>query len=297
MTSLLSLIRRYRELLIVSVLLAYPFVSFLTRGRRPRAPGWTDRLVLATTSPVEKGLTWMIDGTGSLWRGYLALRGVEQRNRALEADNLQLRGELVELAEAKAENARLLKLVGYSEKDPGPKIPARVVGVNPVATFLSVRIDRGELDGVHQGMPVVTPDGVVGQVVRTAQGYADVVLVEDPNSRIGVTVQRSRARATAVGAGGELPLKLDNSLRSEDLQDNDPVVTSGADGIFPPGLLVGHLVGVHKRLSGMFQFADIQPAVNPTHVEEVLVLNPPLTPPPDEVLAPPPMSVAEAPPK
>lgn len=297
MTSLLSLIRRYRELLVVSVLLIYPFVTLLTRARRPRSPGWTDRVVLAATSPVERGLSWLIDGTGALWHGYVALWGVAARNEALEADNARLRGELVELAEMKAESARLRRLVGYAEQDAGPRTVARVVGINPVATFLSVRIDRGERDGVIKGMPVATPDGVVGQVVRTAAGYADVVLIEDPNSRVGVRIQRTRARATAVGAGGELPLKLDSSLRSEDLQDNDQVVTSGADGIFPPGLLVGRLVEVRKRATGMFQQAEIAPAVNPSHIEEVLVLNPPLTAPPDEVLAPVPMPVVEAPPK
>lgn len=297
MTSLLSLIRRYRELIVVSALLIYPFVTFLTRARRPRSPGWTDRLVLATTSPLERGLTGLVDGTVSLWTGYVALRGVEARNRTLEADNARLRGELVAFSEVKAESGRLRKLVGYADKDDLPRVVARVVGVNPVATFLSVRIDRGEGDGVRKGMPVVTADGVVGQVVRTAGGYADVVLVEDPNSRIGVRIQRTRARATAVGAGGDQPLKLDSTLRSEDLQENDEVVTSGADGIFPPGLLVGRLLDVRKKVSGMFQQAEITPAVSPSHLEEVLVLSPPLTAPPDEVLAPVPTPMVEAPPK
>jgi rod shape-determining protein MreC len=297
LSSLLSLTRRYRELLVVSVLLAYPFVTFLTRARRPREPGWTDRVILATTSPLERGLTGLVEGTGSLWHGYVALRGVEARNRLLEADNAKLRGELVTLSELSAENARLHALVGYTPQAVTPRAVARVVGVNPVATFLSVRIDRGEAAGVHKGMPVVTPEGVVGQVVRTAAGYADVVLVEDPNSRIGVRIQRTRARAMAAGAGGELPLKLDSTLRREDLQENDQVITSGADGIFPPGLLVGRLFNVRKKVTGMFQQADIAPAVNPTHLEEVMVLDPPLTSPPDEVLAPPPMTVVEAPPK
>lgn len=297
MTSLLSLTRRYRELLVVSVLLAYPFVTFLTRARRPREPGWTDRLILATTSPLERGLTALVDGTASLWDGYVALRGVEARNRWLEGDNARLRAELLTLSEVKAENKRLKALVGYAGQGVTPRAVARVVGVNPVSTFLSVRIDRGEDDGVQKGMPVVTTQGVVGQVVRTAAGYADVVLVEDPNSRIGVRIQRTRARALAAGAGGELPLKLDSTLRREDLQENDRVITSGADGIFPPGLLVGRLHNVRKGVTGMFQQADITPAVNPTRLEEVMVLDPPLTSPPDEVLAPPPMTVVEAPPK
>jgi rod shape-determining protein MreC len=267
----LSLLKRYRQLLLVSGLLLYPLVAFLVTGRRGRDPNFIDRAVIAMTSPVQQALNWALDGVVGGVRGYADLRGVRQENDALRLENMQLRAAVQALGEARAENERLRQLLSYTEKVPGAEIPARVVGVNPVAKLLSVRISSGENQGVSQGMSVVTPDGIVGQVIRTTGGYADVALVTDPQSRVGIRVQRSRARGTAAGSGRG-PLKLENMLRTEDVEDGDLIITSGTDGVYPPGLVVGRVANLEKKEHGMFQAADILPAVDTTKLEEVLVV-------------------------
>jgi rod shape-determining protein MreC len=267
----LSLLKRYRQLLFVSGLLLYPLVAFLVSGRRGREPNFIDRAVISVTSPVQQGLNWVIDGVVGSVRGYVDLRGVRRENDALRMENLQLRAAVQALGEARTENERLRQLLAYTEKAPGSEIPARVVGVNPVAKLLSVRISGGEKQGVFQGMSVVTPDGIVGQVIRTTGGYADVALVTDPQSRVGVRVQRSRARGTAAGSGSG-PLKLENMLRTEDVENGDLIITSGTDGVYPPGLVVGRVANLEKKEHGMFQAADILPAVDTTKLEEVLVV-------------------------
>ncbi|RYZ33197.1 MAG: rod shape-determining protein MreC, partial [Myxococcaceae bacterium] len=135
-------------------------------------------------------------------------------------------------------------------------------------------ISSGEKDGVFRGMSVVTPDGIVGQVIRSTGGYADVALVTDPQSRVAVRVQRSRARGTAAGAGNG-PLNLENMLRTEDVENGDLIITAGTDGIYPPGLVVGRVTQLEKKEHGMFQGADIQPAVDTSRLEEVLVVGSP----------------------
>jgi len=147
-----------------------------------------------------------------------------------------------------------------------------VIAINPVSHPFSLRIDRGSDQGVRPGMAVITADGVVGQVIRVTGGYADVMTVKDPNSRTSVRVQRSRARATAAGIGGDKNLLLENLLRTEEVQDGDLIVTAGTDGVFPPGLSVGRATGVARKTIGMFQTAEVVPAVDMTRVEEVLVL-------------------------
>jgi rod shape-determining protein MreC len=270
----LSLLRRYRRFLIVSVLLLYPLVAFLVTGRRGRETNFVDRAVIAMTAPLQSGLNWIIDGVIGAVDHYVDLRDVQQENDALRLENMQLRAAVQALGEARAENARLKKLLAYAEKEAGPEIPARVVGVNPVAKLLSVRISSGERQGVYRGMSVVTPDGIVGQVIRTTGGYADVALVTDPQSRVGVRVQRSRARGTAAGAGSG-PLKLENMLRTEDVENGDLIITSGTDGVYPPGLVVGRVANLEKKEHGMFHLADILPAVDTTKLEEVLVVGSP----------------------
>lgn len=267
---MLSLLKRYRTPLTVGVLLLYPFGAFLTTGRRGRDPNFVDRAVIGLTAPLQRGLIAVIDGSKAAVFGYIDLREVRQENEQLRAENLQLRSAVQVLGETRAENERLRGLLAYAEAVPGPEIAARVIGVNPVAKLLSVRINRGESDGVYRGMSVVTPDGIVGQVVRTTGGWADVALVTDAQSRVGVRVQRSRARGTAAGQG-KGPLRLENMLRTEDIQEGDAIITSGTDGVYPPGLVVGKVTHLEKTEHGMFLGGDIEPAVDTTRLEEVLV--------------------------
>jgi rod shape-determining protein MreC len=269
---MVSLLKRYRELIIISGLLLYPFASFLAKGQAVREPNYLDRAVLYLSSPLQRGLIWAIDGTVSTWRGYVALRGVYSLNLGLKEESRRLRAENNELSEARAENERLKRMLAYTEANPGQHVFARVLGVNPVSTLLSLRIDRGEADGVRHGMPVVTPDGVVGQVQRATGNYSDVVLVTDQNSRIGIKVQRSRVRATAQGRGDDRSLRLENALRTDDFREGDQVLTSGTDGVFPPGLVVGTITTLQRQTYGMVQTAEIAPAVNMTKLEEVLVI-------------------------
>jgi rod shape-determining protein MreC len=270
----LSLLKRYRRPLIVGVLLLYPLLAFLLSGRKGRDPNPIDRAVLAVTSPVQQALTTGFEGSVAAVRNYLDLREVRQDNDALRLENLQLRAAVQALGEARMENERLRKLLGYAEAVAGPEVTARVVAVNPVAKLLSVRIASGENDGVYRGMSVVTPDGIVGQVIRATGGSADVALVTDPQSRVAVRVQRSRARGTAAGTGAG-PLRLENMLRTEDVEEGDLIITAGTDGIYPPGLVVGKVTNLEKKEHGMFQGADIVPAVDTSKLEEVLVVGSP----------------------
>ncbi|HEX8823588.1 MAG TPA: rod shape-determining protein MreC [Archangium sp.] len=271
---MLSLFKRYRTLLIVGVLLLYPFGAFLTTGRRGRDPNFVDRAVIGMTAPLQRGLIGLIDGIKAVVFGYIDLREVRRENEQLRTETLQLRAAVQALGETRAENERLRGLLGYAEAVKGPEVAARVIGVNPVSKLLSVRINRGESDGVYRGMSVVTPDGIIGQVVRTTGGWADVALVTDMQSRVGVRVQRSRARGTAAGSG-KGPLRLENMLRTEDIQEGDLIITSGTDGVYPPGLVVGKVSHLEKTEHGMFLGGDIVPAVDTTRLEEVLVVGSP----------------------
>jgi rod shape-determining protein MreC len=213
-----------------------------------------------------------IDGVTGAWERYVSLRRVERENVAMRQEIQGLREAVSGMQEARNENQRLRRLLNYPETQGAASIVARVVGINPDPNRLTVRIDRGEADGVTRNLPVVTADGVVGQVLRATNGSADVLLLADPNSRLGVRVQRTRARGGAAGTGDERLLRLDYLARGEDLEEGDPVVTSGTDGVYPPGLMVGHASQVQRQGAGMFLGAMLLPSVDFSRLEEVLVL-------------------------
>lgn len=271
---MLALLRRYRELILVAVLLLFPLAVFFAHAKRPAEHSRVDRLLLAVTAPLEKVVGAAVTGALEGWHGYLALRGAHERAGALARENRDLKLELQELQQQRAENERLRRLLSVSEAEPRRAyLGARVIGVRlaPAGQQL-VTIDKGADDGLARAMPVVVADGVVGRVHATAGRSADVLLAVDRNSSIAVRVERTRARANVRGLGRPDQCRLDYALRSEDVIEGDLLVTSGTDATFPPGLPVGRATRLQRAAHGLFQEGWVIPAVDPTRLEEVLVI-------------------------
>ena len=271
---MLSLLKRYREVVLVVVLAVVPLGVFLAHARHPSDRTTLDRFVLTVTSPVEKAIDWTVSGALSTWQRYVWLRGAHERAVALSRTVNELRAENTELSQLKAENERLERLLVFARSKPEHRaVGARIIGtrMDPKGLQL-VTIDRGSDDGVRRLMPVVTADGVLGRVHTLGASSADVLLLSDRNSSIAVRVERSRARANVRGQGAPGPCRLEYALRSEDLIEGDQLVTSGTDGVFPRGLPVGQVTRVKRGGFGLYQAADVLPAVDVNRAEEVAVL-------------------------
>jgi len=270
----LALVKRYRELILVAVLLLFPLAVFFANAKKPGERSRFDRAVLTVTAPIEKVVAVVVTGTLQAWDGYVALRGAHQRAIETARQNRDLTLERQALLAERAENDRLRKLLGLAEAEPHRAyVGARVIGVRLAAAGLQiVTIDRGADDGLARAMPVVVAEGVVGRI-HAAEGHsADVLLAVDRNSSIAARVERTRARANVRGLGRPDLARLDYALRSEDVIEGDLLVTSGTDGVFPPGLPVGRATRLQRASHGMFQEGWVVPTVDPTRIEEVLVI-------------------------
>jgi rod shape-determining protein MreC len=134
----------------------------------------------------------------------------------------------------------------------------------------NLTIDRGRADGAERLSAVVVTSGVVGRVAVLRRQSAVVQVLTDPASSIGGVVLRTRSHGLVEGvAGGRLRLKL--AVSEGALQPGDLVVTSGIGELFPKGLPLGRVLRVYGP-SGLFRTAELEPAVDLTSVEEVLVL-------------------------
>lgn len=271
---MLSLFKRYRELILVAALLLVPLAVFLAHAKRPAELNRLDRLVLFATGPVERLVSVVVVGTLEAWHGYVALRGSHERAARLERERERLQLELQEVQAERAENDRLRRLVGLAEAGPRRAyLGARVVGARLAPAGMQlVTIDKGADDGLTRAMPVVVADGVVGRIHATSSHTAEVLLAIDRNSSIAVRVERTRARANVRGLGRPDLCRLDYALRSDDVIEGDLLVTSGTDAVFPPGLPVGRATQLQRAPHGLFQDGAVRPAVDPTRIEEVLVV-------------------------
>jgi rod shape-determining protein MreC len=271
---LLSLLKRYREVVVVVVLAVIPLGVFLAHARHPADRTALDRFVLTATSPIEKAIDWSLSGVLTTWQRYVWLRGAHDRALALNRTVNELRAENAQLAQLKVENERLERLLAFARSRPEHRaVGARIIGtrMDPKGLQL-VTIDRGSDDGIRRMMPVVTADGVVGRVHTLGSHSADILLLSDRNSSIAVRIERSRARANVRGQGAPGPCRLEYALRSDDLIEGDLLLTSGTDGVFPRGLPVGQVTRVKRGGFGLYQAAEVIPAVDVNRVEEVAVL-------------------------
>ena len=271
---MLALLKRYRELLLVAVLVLFPLAVYFAHAKRPAERSRVDQLILWPTAPIEKVLGVAITGTMDAWHGYLALRGAHERAMALSQENNRLRLDLQELQQERGENDRLRRLLSLAETEPRRAyLGARVIGVRLAPAGLQlVTIDRGADDGLARAMPVVVAEGVVGRIHSVTAHSADVLLAIDRNSSTAVRVERTRARANVRGLGRTELLRLDYALRSDDLIEGDLLVTSGTDAVFPAGLPVGRATRLQRAAHGLFQDGWVVPTVDPTRLEEVLVI-------------------------
>jgi rod shape-determining protein MreC len=270
----LVLLRRYRELILVSVLLVVPLGVFFAHARRPSERTRLDRAVLWLTTPVERAVGWAVSGALSAWRGYAALRGSHLRALEMSHELSRLRLENQQLLADRAEAERLRRLLAFTTRTSDRAyLGARVIGVKLGPTGLQLlTLDRGSDDGVTPMMPVVVAEGVVGRVQSVTGATADVLVLSDRNSSIAVRVERTRARANVRGLGKPDAARLDYALRSEDMIEGDLLVTAGTDGVFPRGIPVGRIAQLQKGRHGLFVDARVTPAVDVTRLEEVMVV-------------------------
>ncbi len=271
---MLEQLKRYRELIVIAVLLVLPLGTFLANARAPEERTALDRAVLAATRPLEKAIGWAVAGTLRAWDSYVALRHAREEARRLRSRVDQLELERQQWQRAGTENQRLERLLGFATGSPTRAfVGARVVAVHLDPGGLQlVTLDQGAAAGLRRMMPVVTGDGVAGRINAVTAGTADVLLLVDRNSAIASRVERSRARATVRGMGGMSLCRLDYALRADDLIEGDLLVTSGTDGVFPAGLPVGKVTRLRRQPYGLYQNADVVPAVDVTKLEEVLVI-------------------------
>lgn len=165
-------------------------------------------------------------------------------NRQLHAEILVLKGQLQQLAELGAENARLRTLLNAPQLPKLRLLMAELSGVSPDSRRHLITINRGERDGVFVGQAVLDGAGLMGQVIDVAAQRADVLLISDERHAVPVRVAGSDMRAIAEGTGDYHRLRLRHVQPTLEVAVDDLLVTSGLGGHFPAGYPVGRVARV-----------------------------------------------------
>jgi rod shape-determining protein MreC len=226
-------------------------------------------------NPVVSAQTW-------LSTRYLALQDfisspsdmnrLRQRNAELEAEVARLQTQVIELQSEITEVQVLSALLDFARAHPeNAFVSASVIGRDPSPFIQYVNINRGSDAGLRRGMPVVTHQGLVGRIAAVTASAARIQLITDPSSNINVNLQPSQAEAVLSGQiTGEIGLGM--IPIDANVQPGDLVLTSGYGGNYPAEILIGQVSGVRKRDYELFQTASVQPVVDFTKLQIVMVI-------------------------
>ena len=224
--------------------------------------------------PVQRALAVPIEmgqGGGAYLQG---LQNALEAERRAQSRLTAQAAQLLRTEQLAQENARLRSLLELRLALSLRTQPAELLYEAADLFSRKVFIDRGTAQGVALGSPVINEAGVLGQVTRVYALNAEVTLLADKDAAIPVLNTRTQQRSAAFGGGAGGTMELRYTSANADVQTGDVLHTSGLDGIYPPGLPVGRVASVDRRVESGFARILITPAANPNGVRHVLVLEP-----------------------
>lgn len=244
-------------------------------------------LVLDSTGSMDSALNFIENPVAAImdWtsartdRVVDAVAGPEDMQAAqAEIDQLRLQVEVLqreneELHEIQSEYQLLQDLFNRARETPEfRRLNASIIGYDTSPLFRSVIIDKGSDDGVFVGMPVEAARGLVGQVYRTTNQSAMVILITDNISSIPARLGTSRATGIVRGGGLGGSMTMDWISLESQIEVGEVVLTSGLGGKFPQDVVIGRIVEVERSEAELFQRAIVQPAVDFSSLEMVFVI-------------------------
>ena len=219
---------------------------------------------------VQRGMSSGIMGVRRVWNGYVGLRGLKSENDILKRQLADAQVAL-QAQRALADRSRgLEQLLEMRDRSDLRMAAAEIIGAAATPDFRTLTIDKGTRDGLRPDMAVIAPAGVVGRIVMPSARAAKVQLLIDRNAAAGAIIERSRAQGVVVGSG-EDRLRMENVSEASDIVVGDVVVTSGIEGIYPKGFIIGRVDTVEKN-GPSYRNITVKPAVDFASLEEVLVV-------------------------
>lgn len=200
---------------------------------------------------------------------------------ALRRDNQQLTEKNMELAQTaqqtqslRQENAQLRGLLATRERITTPSMAAEILYAARDPFSRKVMIDQGMQGGVEPGRPVIDHIGVIGQITRVYPWLSEVTMITDKGHLVPVINLRTGLRAVIAGTGDDGRLELRFIPLTADFQIGDQLVTSGIDGVYPPGLPVAEVTHVERNTAYLFANITCKPLAGVNAHAQVLVLGP-----------------------
>lgn len=225
-------------------------------------------------------LQLLVDLPGSMreWfsESLASRRALQEENASLRTQHLVLSTQLQKLEALEVENMRLRALLDSSfQVGKRPMLIAALLSVDMDPYRHQIEINKGSLDHLFEGQPLLDSQGVMGQLVHVGPFTSTAMLITDPGHAIPVQVNRNGLRTIALGTGAIDRLELPHIHNNADIRVGDLLVTSGLGGRFPPGYPVAEVTEVDQDPGRAFSHVTARPRAQLDRSREVLLVWPP----------------------
>lgn len=199
-------------------------------------------------------------------------------NKLLRVKIEELRDEIRQNKNLQNENQELRDLLKLKTTSKYRLIAAQLLTRDVNGWWQMARIDKGAADGIQTDLPVISPEGLVGQTVNVSRNSSDVLFLTNPKVKIAARLARSEIFGIVRGQGvsweGNAKCRMDFIMKGADINRADEVVTSGLGSVYPAGLVIGYVENVQVDPSGLFQYVGVIPAADFRLLDMVFVVFP-----------------------
>lgn len=268
----MSFFKKKTWLIFVLILVLTVGLAYISKsGSNP-----VSKVVNSVLTPIEDKISGITNPIKGFFDFCGNMKTLQKENEELKAHNLELEKKMKDISEYKSENERLEKLLNIKEDlTDYTSAAAKIVAYNPDNWFSYLTINKGEKSGIKVSDPVITSEGLIGQVSEVGTNWAKVSTIINSESSVGVRIIRNGEIGIVEG---DTKLSKSNKCKLEYLSANASVIagdileTSGLGGIYPPGLMVGKITDISKDNMGRLDCAIIEPFIDFDNLREVLVL-------------------------
>lgn len=265
---------KFKILVIVAVFLVGIMAYAGANGRLTAAP---QELLSVVLTPLQKVTSALSGGAASVWEKYTSIDDVMDRNEQLEAENAELRQQMVDYDRIKAENDAYKALARIQDTNSEASyVSAFVIGRDPLDEFGGFTLDQGSTDGVAVNDAIISDRGyLLGVVVEVDATSCKVMTILHPSFNAAGVISRTRENGIITGSAdyaADGQCVLTNLDRATEARKGDQVITTGLGGVFPANLLVGTVQEVVPEQSGKSSSAVILPGADPCTVKHVFII-------------------------
>jgi rod shape-determining protein MreC len=266
-------LKKIKSLIILLSLIFFQLVLISIQVPVGDESNYFEKIVFSVFSPIGNGVVSVFHGVGNVWKNYFGLHDAQNDNQRLQEEMFRLNQENNILRNILRTYRTEKEMVDLLLQFEGSILPARIVGLDASDVWKSFVINKGTLDGVRKDMVVLDKKGnLVGRVVEPVSfKQSRVQMITDSRSGVHVT-PREKNVPGIVSGDGDGQCKLEFVLATEtSIVEGDRLITSGWDGIYIPGVLVGYVVSVEENMS-LFKDIKVAPAFKLQDLDQLAII-------------------------